>query len=64
MRRTFALAFALVALIYVRASSANFVPVYTFWWWCWIIATVVVAWCGGYAHGLALQMRKRKKENK
>lgn len=47
MGRIIGLLIAECGLIYVRASSAPFVPVWSFWWWAWILATVGVAWCGG-----------------
>lgn len=47
MRRLIGLIIAEIGLIYVRASSANVVPVWSFWWWVWITATVLIAWVGG-----------------
>jgi hypothetical protein len=47
---------AAAALIIVRATSANFVPVWSFWWWVWIIATVAVSWLAGFvAYMVAVQ---------
>jgi hypothetical protein len=50
------LAAAEAGLIFVRATSANSVHVWTTWWWVWLLATVAVAWFGGIAtHITAVQ---------
>lgn len=56
MRYAIGLAIAEMGLIFVRATSANLVPVWSLMWWVWIIATVVVAWCCGLAsHVVAVE---------
>jgi amino acid transporter len=39
--------FGTIALIYVRATSAVDVQLYTTWWWAWIIGTVLMAGFAG-----------------
>lgn len=56
MRYVIGLAAAEVGLIFVRATSADDVPIWSFMWWVWIIATVLGAWCCGLAsHVVAVQ---------
>ena len=49
MRITFCLWFAVVALIFVRATIGNAysMPIWSPMWWVWIFATVAVAACAG-----------------
>lgn len=58
MRRIIGLLFAEVGLIFVRATSASQVPLWSFWWWVWITATVAVAWCGGMVTHAVLTHRQ------
>lgn len=50
MIRTVGFVIVLAGLIYVRGTSSDTVPIWSGWWWAWIIATCLVAWCGGYIH--------------
>lgn len=62
MKRTVGLAIALVVLVWARSTTQ--VPIFTFWWWLWIIATCVIAWLGGWVHRTAYDSRKRYGSNK
>lgn len=60
MIRVVALVIALCGLIFVRGSSADFVPVWSPWWWAWILATCAIAGCVGWvAHDVAEHRRHR-----
>lgn len=68
MRRIIGLVLAEVGLIFVRATTTPFVPIWSFWWWVWIIATVLVAWCGGMVtqavaeeYGWRLKVKHRRR---
>lgn len=58
MKRVVALFVALCGLVYVRGNTA--IPIWSGWWWAWIIGTCVVAWCGGYVHA---QVRRNRRDS-
>lgn len=61
MKRVAALTVALLGLIFVRATSAAYVPVWSPMWFVWIIATCAIAWCGGWAHREVHERRDRER---
>lgn len=60
MSRVVGLEVALVGLIFVRATSAAYVPVWSLMWFVWIIATCAIAWCGGWVHREAHERNRRR----
>lgn len=57
--RVVGLIVALSGLILVRATSADYIPIWSPMWFVWIIATCGIAWCGGWVHREVHERRVR-----